>query len=197
MSVTATPEQDSREQAPSCLGQYVSEQTGLAREIITLSRPDGSTFVVDCLAHTAKDGRVVAHLMASEPPENASIIVGMYLADDRKGHCSLLSTEDLARIRNASSRAGSATTVLKRSPLLDGDGYCYRILELSSAGSVPELRWARLRLHGDEDPPDPLTLRDLVGRLQDYEPAREADRRSARRLPPGHDLLHRHASQRA
>jgi hypothetical protein len=136
-------------------------------------RPDGSIFVVDCLAHPAGDGRLVAHLAASEPPENASIIAEMYLADERRGHCRALTREDLALTRPASSPASIESTVLQHAPLLDGEGYCFRLRELATGRSVPELRWARSRLHGEQESPELVTLRDVIGRLQDYEPARE------------------------
>jgi hypothetical protein len=155
-----------------CLGRYVMRETGLAREIISLARPDGSTFVVDRLARTAGDGRVVACLAPDEPPENASIVADLYLADESKGRCRLLTPEDLVLTRSVSSLASTTSTVLKHSPLLDGGGYCYRIRELAVGRSVPELRWARSRLHDEQDSPETVTLRDVIAHLQDYEPAR-------------------------
>ena len=179
MSATATPatpdphvcDAAACERAP-CLGRYVEHETQQARELIGLARPDGSTFVVDRLARTAGDGRVVAHIVASEPPENAQIIAEMYLADERRGRCRPLSAEDLARTRPAPSPASIASTVLKHTPLLDGEGYCFRIRELTTGRSAPELRWARSRLHDAQEPPELVTLRDVVAQLEDYEPAR-------------------------
>jgi hypothetical protein len=176
MSTTATPDPPVCESAPhkraQCLGRYVEHETERAREIISLARPDGSVFVVDRLASTAGDARVVAHLAPSEPPENASIIAEMYLADERRGNCRLLTPEDLALTRPAPSPASTESTVLKHAPLLDGEGYCFRIRELTTGSSVPELRWARSRLHGEQEPPKLVTLRDVVAQLEDYEPAR-------------------------
>jgi hypothetical protein len=177
MSATATPDSPvcdapARERAP-CFGRYVEHETQDVRELVGLARPDGSTFVVDRLARTAGDGRVVARIAASEPPENAAMIAEMYLADEpRRGRCRLLSADDLARTRPASSPTSIASTVLEHAPLLDGEGYCFRIRELTTGRSVPELRWARSRLHDEQEPPEPVTLRDVVARLEDYEPAR-------------------------
>jgi hypothetical protein len=177
MSATATPdppvcEPEPCERAP-CLGRYVEDETQRVRELISLPRPNGSAFVVDRLARTASDARVVAHLSASEPPENASIVAEMYLADgERRGRCRLLSADDLASTRPASSPTSTASTVLEHAPLLDGEGYCFRIRELATGRSVPELRWARSRLHDEQEPPEVVTLRDVVARLEDYEPAR-------------------------
>jgi hypothetical protein len=178
MSATETPDPPVCEPVPCerapCLGQYVEHETQRVRELISIARPDGSVFVVDRLARTAGDGRVVAHLAASEPPENASIIAEMYLADgERRGRCRLMSTDDLARTRPASSPASTESTVLEHTPLLDGEGYCFGIRELTTGRSVPELRWARSRLHDEQEPHDLVTLRDVVARLEDYEPARE------------------------
>lgn len=177
MSATATPDSpvcDAPvcERAP-CFGRYVELKTQDVRELVGLARPDGSTFVVDRLARTAGDGRVVARIAASEPPENAAMTAEMYLADEpRRGRCRLLSAEDLARTRPATAPA-RASTVLEHAPLLDGKGYCFRIRELTTGRSVPELRWARSRLYDDgQEQPEPVTLRDVVARLEDYEPAR-------------------------
>ncbi len=177
MSATATPDPPACEPEPCertpCLGGYVEHETQRVRELISLPRPDGSMFVVDRLARTASDARVVAHLAASEPPENASIIAEMYLADgERRGRCRLLSAGDLESTRPASSHASGESTVLEHTPLLDGEGSCFRIRELASGRSVPELRWARSRLHDEQEPPEPVTLRDVVAWLEDYEPAR-------------------------
>lgn len=104
MSATATPDPPVCESAPCerapCLGQYVEDETQQVREIISLARPNGSVFVVDRLARSASDARVVAHLSSGEPPENASLIAEMYLADGgRRGRCRLLSADDLASTR--------------------------------------------------------------------------------------------------
>ena len=177
MSATATPDSPvcdapACERAP-CFGRYVEHETQDVRELVGLARPDWSTFVVDRLARTAGDGRVVARIAASEPPENAAMIAEMYLADEpRRGRCRLLSADDLARTRPASSPTSIESTVLEHAPLLDGEGYCFRIRELTTGRSVPEPRWARSRLHDEQEPPEPVTLRDVVARLEDYEPAR-------------------------
>ncbi|HEY2768303.1 MAG TPA: hypothetical protein VGI76_08600 [Solirubrobacteraceae bacterium] len=177
MSATGTPDPLVCEPVPSerapCLGRYVEDETQRVRELISIQRPDGSVFVVDRLAGTPSDGRVVAHLAASEPSENASIVAEMYLADgERRGRCRLLSADDLTRTRPASSPASSENTVLEHTPLLDGEGYYFRLRELATGCSVPELRWARSHLHDEQEPPAVVTLRDVVGGLEDYEPAR-------------------------
>lgn len=176
MSAIATPDPPVCDAAPceraSCLGRYVEDETKRARELISFPRPDGSLFVVDRLARTAGDGRVVAHLAPSEPPENARLIAEMYLADERRGRCRRLTADDLVLTRPAPSPASIESTVLQHTPLLDGEGYCFCLRELATGRSVPELRWVRSRLHGEQEPPELVTLREVVARLEDYEPAR-------------------------
>ena len=46
------------------LGQYASPDGGQTREIVSLRRPDGSTLVIDRLASTLADARLVAQLRA-------------------------------------------------------------------------------------------------------------------------------------
>ncbi len=153
MNTTATPDQIVRGPAP-CLGRYVDARTRQARELTSVPRPDGSVFVLDRLVYTGGDERVVAHLATSEPPENASIIAEMYLADGRRGRCRPLSAEDLTSTRAASPAASTPSTVLEHAVLPDDGGYCFRLHEMAStAGTVPELRWTRSRAQNEQDPP--------------------------------------------
>lgn len=155
------------------LGRYVAPDTGQAREIIGLPRPDGSTFVVDYLASTLGDRRVVAHLAPDEPPENARIVTAMYLADENKGRCRRLTPQDLDLTRLAAHEPTSTgDTAPPPTPLLDAEGHLYRIREVAGDGPVPELRWTRSHHPGREEPFEALTLRDVLARLEDYEPAR-------------------------
>ncbi len=155
------------------LGRYVAPDTEQAREIVSLPRPDGSTFVVDYLVSNLGDGRLVAHLAPDEPPENARIVTAMYLADDTKGRCRLLTPQDFELTRHATPPPPSTGgTASQPAPLLDAEGHLYRIQEVADDGSVPELRWTRSRHPGREDPFEALTLRDVIACLEDYEPAR-------------------------
>src|ERR1700704_4313757 len=121
MSPTATPDLPVYDPPPCeaapCLGRYVEHETQRVRELVSLPRPDGSVFVVDRLTRTAGDGRLVAHLAVSEPPENDGIIAEMYLADgERRGRCRLLTPEDLKRTRLVCSPASTVSRVLEHAP---------------------------------------------------------------------------------
>jgi len=156
------------------LGSYLASDSGQTREIVSLPRPDGSTFIVDYLARPLGDPRVVAHLAPDEPPENARIVSEMYLADDTRGRCRPLTPDDLQRTRlPVPAHLRVDDTASRPAPLRDAEGHLYRIRALATEdGSVPELRWTRSRDPGGEEDFDVLTLRDVVARLEDYEPAR-------------------------
>jgi hypothetical protein len=157
---------------PSALGRYTDDRTGATREIICLPGAGGSRLVIDRLADTHADPRVVAHLAADEPPENDRIVCELYLADDSRGNCRLVSAEDLKLTPFASSSPGTDGEVSPDTQLIDSDGTVYRIREVSTNGSFPTMRWTRSRYPGQEEPFDPVTLRYVVARLEDYEPAR-------------------------
>jgi hypothetical protein len=155
------------------LGEYAAPDTGLTRRIVGVPRPDGSTLVVDCLDDGLRDGRLVAHLRADEPPENARIVTEMYLADETRGRCRPVSPDDFETTRGSNSAPpGTCAAASLPVPLRDPDGYVYRIREVDYGRSMPELRWIRSRALRKEDPLDVVTLREVVAALEDYEPAR-------------------------
>jgi hypothetical protein len=183
MSTTTAPDLNARQAAARLadssarraprLGRYVASDTGQTREIVSLPRPDGSTLVVDHLVSSLGDGRLVAHLAPDEPPENAHIVSEIYLADDTKGRCRRLTPQDLELTRHATpAHLNTGGTASQHTPLRDAQGHLYRIREVAGNVSVPELHWTRSRHPRREDPFETLTLRDVVARLQDYEPAR-------------------------
>lgn len=153
------------------LGGYVALDSGQTRQILSLQRPDGSTLVVDYHLDTFGDGRVVAHISPDEPPENERIICELYLADDTKGRCRALTAEDLELTRHATTLPSTHATA-QSTPLQDADGHLYRIRELATEQPMSELRWTRSRQPGCDETFDMLTLRDVVARLEAYEPAR-------------------------
>jgi hypothetical protein len=169
----AAPEQvDSSPRRARHLGGYVSLDSGQTRQILSLQRPDGSTLVVDYHLDTLGDGRVVAHISPDEPPENERIICELYLADDTKGRCRALTAEDLEATRHATPPLPSTQAEAQSTQLQDAEGHLYRIRELATNEPMSELRWTRSRQPGRNETFDVLTLRDVVARLEAYEPAR-------------------------
>ncbi len=150
--------------------------------MLRVQRPNGSALVVDYEFGTLCDGRLIAHLSPDEPAENARIVSDLYLADDeRRGRCRTVTPEDFQVTRHVKPSPSSGHAPLDVSRLQDAAGRVYRIREVPLAGAPladrrRELRWTRSRLPGREDSFDAVTLRDVVGSLEVYEPARSLTR---------------------
>ncbi len=68
---------------------------GRARELLAIPGYAGSTLVLDRDAATLCDRRLLAHLAADEPPENAALVCRHYLADASGRGCRHVRPEDL------------------------------------------------------------------------------------------------------
>jgi hypothetical protein len=157
---------------PESLGSY-TEPRGLEREIVCHRAADGSRLVVDRLAHALGDERLLAHLSADEPIENARIVSALYLADGRRPRCRRLTSEDLKTVpsefRVAREEASSELPV-DSAALTDRHGRTYRLAVASVGSSIPELRWHRDLPGGGERTAELITVREAVGCLERYEP---------------------------
>jgi hypothetical protein len=97
----------------------------------------------------------------------------MYLADDTRGHCQRVTAADLELTRPVAAHPDSASQESRPAPLQDAEGRVYRIRVLAAEdGSVSQLRWTRSHNAGREDSFETLTLREVIARFEDYEPAR-------------------------
>lgn len=154
------------------LGSYIALDSEQTREVVSLQRPDGSTLVIDYQLGTLSDGRLIAHLAADEPPENAQIVRELYLADDTRGRCRPVTREDFDLTRHATPPPPGADTPTAVDSLKDADGHVYRIRELPAFETMGELRWTRSREPGREFGFDAVPFRDVVAAVEAYEPAR-------------------------
>ena len=156
------------------LGRYADPDSGEARELVTVPGAAGSTLVIDRLARTHADARLIAHLAAEEPPENAHVPCAMYLADETRGRCRRVTLQDLELSPPVLSRPApnAAAPPPSDAPLLDAHGDSYRIRAVSDRERCRTLRWTRTCHHGPAEDFAVLTLREVVGALEDYEPAR-------------------------
>jgi hypothetical protein len=160
-----------RDQRP--LGHY-TDRHGRAREVIASHGAAGSTLVIDREHLTHDDSRLVAHLAADEPAENAAVVCRRYLEDVAVGgsRCRPLTAED-ARV---APFADSWELDVELAPTpgadpVDRHGARYRLELVHSGLSIPELRWCRHR----QEPPlagEPVSLREAVASLESYEPLR-------------------------
>lgn len=142
------------------------------REIITLPGAHGSTLVIDRLACTECDQRLVAHLAADEPFENARIVTQLYLADRRARRCRQVHASDfeLAPLPAAFDE-GVDQGVIARA-VIEHQGCCYALEGTPIRGALAQLRWQQQRGSDADGAAEVVTLRQLVGVLERYEPAR-------------------------
>ncbi len=144
------------------------------RELIARRGAAGSTLVMDRDAATRRDRRLVAHLGADEPQENATLVCDRYVTDAHRGRCRRVTACDLAGDPYANEATATAISAVhvRASELSDPhDAAVYR-LDLVPSGSVRALRW-QAHLCPEVAAPRPVSLRHVVGAVESYEPACE------------------------
>ena len=156
------------------LGHY-TDTTGNTREVIAGRRGDGSVLVVDRDAVTFGDRRLVAHLAADEPAENAALVCAHYLEDAHRGRCRRVTAEDLTgrpfadheEPKRLAPGSPYGTELVDRR----GDGNdVYRLELVHTGNSAVDLRWHRHARPGSPVAPTPVCLREVVGAVESYEP---------------------------
>jgi hypothetical protein len=127
--------------------------------------------VLDCLAGTLTDARLVAHLAPDEPHGIARLLAEMYIADPTRGRCASLNARALEQLEDPEGPTDAESIVADRRPLVDARACVYAIREVSGDAFGLELRWTRSATSEPDGAFETLTLRDVVGALEDYEPA--------------------------
>jgi hypothetical protein len=153
----APPVQASRSTVTS-LGGYA--QADLWREIVAFGRDDRTTLVVDRIAETHEDPRLLGELFPEETLKSARQLAREYL------------TRPPAQRRCCPYTAAPQQAARRRLPrrLVDAEGNVYRIQRVLRADDWgADLRWVRVASGARE--PEPLTLREVLAALEDYEPA--------------------------
>jgi hypothetical protein len=143
----------------SALATY--DAGGDIRMVCVEDAGDGALLVIDRRGRDLADARLVARIAPEEPTVNAQIVCDHYLTHRRP--CRPLTESDLG------AHTGAADVVeLHRldieAPLEGRDGVRFQLAVC--AGDPPELRWVRERSSG------PVSVRSVVGAVEDYEPAR-------------------------
>jgi hypothetical protein len=172
------------------LGCY-ADATGRPREVRASPGAAGSVLVIDRDALLAGEQRLVAHLGADEPAENAQLISALYLADASRGQCRRVTAVDFEdasvrelpghELESDARHAGDGDREAvagghepwAASSLLDGADRRYRLEPIGRAGSIPDLRWLA---PGASKQTQILSLRDVIASLESYEPARTLTR---------------------
>jgi len=169
------------------LASYTDWQ-GHPRELLAWRGVGGSMLVVDRDGSSGADRRLVAHLAADEPPENAAIVCEEYLRRVRTTGCAcrLVTLSDLCTQPHVETVTAHHHAAREQQPLRavlkDRAGRRYRLMTSRSAGSIPQLRWARaeeaaaVAAGGEETPRTddgaPVSLREAIASLESYEPLR-------------------------
>jgi len=158
---------------PGALARYV-DWRGRAREVVIERGLAGSVLVVD-RSTRGEDSRLLAHLGADEPPENALLVCEDYLKRARRERCRAraLTSSDTCVVPFADERAAEQPSVAESGDVepLDGRGCRYRLQLLKGGMSIAELRWCQHR-PGEQGQWRPVSVREVVAQLQDYEPVR-------------------------
>jgi hypothetical protein len=162
------------------LGRYC-DWRGRSREIVTLPGAGKSVLVLDRDATTLGDRRLLAHLAADEPPENAELVSRCFLRQVRRMPCSCrpLTAADLRAVPFAEAATEDQRSELElEEPLHDASGRSYRIERVASRMSIPELRWCRRCEERERRVSQPLSVRETVACLERYEPVLASTRRA-------------------
>ncbi len=155
------------------LGRYTDEH-GRTRELVAQAGARGSVLVVDRDQATLEDARLIAHLGADEPAENAAIVCAEYLrgAQADRCRCRTLTAADARTAPFVEDHEAGATDapVASETQPVDERGRRYS-LELVAAErmSIPALRWCRTPEAG-AGKLEQVSLRDAIAALESYEP---------------------------
>jgi hypothetical protein len=154
------------------LARYLDGQ-GRVRELFALSGYGGSVLVLDRDGATLCDRRLVAHLAADEPLENAELVCNHYLQDTKGRWCRRMRPEDL-RIAPLAREADRVRHDLdSRDALIAGrDGNAYRLSLVPGARRILQMRWCRGAAESDDSGWEQISLREVVGAIESYEPMR-------------------------
>jgi hypothetical protein len=131
----------------------------------------GSVLVVDRDTATRGDRRLVAHLAADEPAENAALLSRHYIGDASEApcRCRSLTAQDARMVPFAEEedRQLAAAALLADSEPTDQSGNRYRLQRIQASMSIPELRWRRSSPDGSAPV---ISVREAVAGLESYEP---------------------------
>ncbi len=159
------------------LGSYI-DRGGKRREVVAYRGPGQSTLVIDHEQGTRADCRLVAHLAADEPVVNARMVASVYLADERRPRCRRVTRKDIKVAPATELHAGriidgDAVPAGGADVLIDRHGRVYRLeLAASIHMKIPQARWHSYPPEGHEGPAAIVSLRSVIGALEDYERAR-------------------------
>lgn len=174
-SLPQIPNRDPRTDVKALSGLLASyvDARGRPRELLALPGAAGSVLVLDRDAITLCDRRLVAHLAADEPRENATLVCRHYLEDTNGRWCRRVLPEDLETVPVAQCGASSQHELDSRSAVKDRNGNSYRLAMFPDKHSMTQLRWCRRTAEIDGSVWQQIRLRDVIGALECYDPMRQ------------------------
>jgi hypothetical protein len=129
--------------------------------------------VLDRDAATLCDRRLVAHLAADEPRENAELIARHYLGDSKGRWCRRMRPEDLEALPLLNDRdCEQPDSDHKDAIVAGGDGNAYRLSLVPGERSTRQMRWCRGSVESEGSHWEQTSLREVVGVVESYEPMR-------------------------
>jgi hypothetical protein len=149
------------------LGSY-QDPEGALRSVLAIDGEDGSTLVIDRRDGAISDIRLVDQILVDEPVlddsiDNARLVAKLYLSDPSRGRCRPLRLSDLR------GDEAEAEPPVASDTLTAADGRRFRLHADEVGGAARTLRWGAVRSDGSHRT---VSLRTVVGALEDYEPAR-------------------------
>jgi hypothetical protein len=161
------------------LGSY-QDWSGRPREIVALPGAGESVLVLDRDAITLGDRRLLAHLAADEPPENAALVSRFFMRQARRARCPCrrLSDADLRAIPFADEHETVDGELTAEETLHDAAGRRYRIEPLAGEMSIPELRWCRRSAGCGDGGWEAVSVRETIACLERYGAALALTRRA-------------------
>lgn len=154
------------------LGRY-TDYRGRTRELVAQAGARGSVLVVDRDQATLEDSRLIAHLDADEPAENAALVCTEYLrsAKTDRCRCRALTAEDAHTapfVEDHETGAGDTHVASETQPV-DERGRRYSLELVDTDMSIPALRWCRAPEAGAGQL-EQVSLRDAIAAIESYEP---------------------------
>jgi len=142
---------------PLVLGRYDD------RTIIAIHDAGDGTLLIDKVTD-GSDPRLVGRIDPDEPDGNAQLLAELYLADPTRGRCRRVTDDDF----QATVHEPVLSDVRWDLALPAEIGEALQLQAVPVEGSIPAARWTRTNGAGVRDV---VSVRDVIGQLEDYEPA--------------------------
>ena len=145
------------------------DELGIRRELIARAGSKGSLLVIDRRPSPGCEERLLAHLPADEPFENAVLVCRRYLEERpaRRG-CRHVTEED-TRSAPLTAETDSHQTSSPWEAVIGPEAE-YRLEQGNGRMAIAQLRWMRYSHDGDEGSGRAISLREAIGELERYEP---------------------------